>query len=76
MAIKRVPFLLILAALISLGIFSVKGFGKEEKPKAQDSNLVISEKINEILKNQQDIVKRLEDIREQLDIIRVRASRN
>lgn len=62
--------------VISLGIFSLKGFTKDQKSvKEQDDLSVVSEKVDEVLKNQQDIIARLKDIREQQDIIRVRASR-
>lgn len=73
---KRAWFLPLLAVtLISLGVFTLKGFGKEQRLDNKGDIDVISEKLDEILKNQQDIIGRLEDIREQQDIIRVRASR-
>ncbi len=66
---------LITLVAISLGVATIKGFCKEkENPKTQDIGAV-SEKIDEVLKNQQNIIVRLEDIRAQQDIIRVRASR-
>ena len=72
---KRTWFLSLLAiALISLGVFTLKGFGKEQRLNNKGDIDVISEKLDEVLKNQQDIIGRLEDIREQQDIIRVRAS--
>ncbi len=73
----RKAWLLSLVTLIvlSLGLVTIKGFCKEKKfPKAGDIR-VVSEKIDEVLKKQQDIIERLEDIRAQQDIIRVRASR-
>jgi len=69
-------FLVLLIALaVSLGFFTLKGFGREEKSVSGYDTRIISEKIDEVLKNQQDIIVRLEDIRSQQDIIRVRASR-
>jgi hypothetical protein len=62
--------------ILSLGVFSFRGFGKEEKPQNIDDIEILSEKIDQVLKNQQDIIQRLKDIRAQQDIIRVRASRN
>jgi len=65
---------LLLIFVISLGVFTLKSFGKEQY-KDQTDVSVLSEKIEEVLKNQQDIIVRLEDIRQQQDIIRIRASR-
>ena len=39
------------------------------------SNAVLSQKIDEILKNQKEILKRLEDMKEQLYVIKIRATR-
>ncbi|MDP6685966.1 MAG: hypothetical protein QGI05_03340 [Candidatus Omnitrophota bacterium] len=76
---KRAGFsVLFLVVVISLGILSAKGFGKDDYSdisKEERKLSVISEKIDEILKNQQDIITRLQDVQEQQDIIRVRASR-
>lgn len=72
---KKVGLLsLLLVVLTSLGIFTLKGFGKDQRLDNKGDINVISEKIDEILKNQQDIIARLQDIREQQDIIRIRAS--
>ncbi|MBU0759638.1 MAG: hypothetical protein KKC66_06130 [Candidatus Omnitrophica bacterium] len=72
---KKVWLLLpLVIALISLSVFTLKGFGKEQRLDNKGEIDVISEKLDEVLKNQQDIIGRLEDIREQQDIIRVRAS--
>ena len=60
---------------ISLGVFALKGLAKEQKLEKTKDLSAISEKIDELLKNQQDIIARLEDIRDQQDIIRIRASR-
>lgn len=72
---KRVWVLLLLIAIVvSLGVFTLKGFTGEQ---AGDENRLklISEKIDKLLKNQEDIIARLKDIREQEDVIRIRASR-
>ncbi len=67
---------LFLAIIISLGVFTFKGFGKEQKSSSNAKDIKeLSEKIDEVLKNQQDIIARLEDVRAQQDIIRIRASR-
>ena len=67
---------LFLAIIISLGVFTLKGFGREQKSSSNAKDIKeLSEKIDEVLKNQQDIIARLEDVRAQQDIIRVRASR-
>ena len=75
MARKAWLLSLIALVIISLGFSVLKGFGKEQKSEKGGSLAVISEKIDEILKNQQDIIERLKDIRAQQYIIRVRASR-
>jgi len=57
-------------------VFTLKGFGREQKSSSNAKDIKeLSEKIDEVLKNQQDIIARLEDVRAQQDIIRVRASR-
>ncbi|MFC1623744.1 hypothetical protein ACFL28_00285 [Candidatus Omnitrophota bacterium] len=66
---------LLIVMVISLGVFALKGFGKEKKLEEKNDSSAISEKIDEILKNQQDIIAQLEDIKKELDIIRIRASR-
>ncbi len=72
---KKIALTLFIVAAISLGIFTLKGFGKSQKLEKEGDSRVVSEKMEEVLKNQQDIIARLKDIREQQDIIRVRASR-
>ena len=75
MARKSCLLLILIVSLITLGVFAIKGFGKDEKSDKKEDLSIVSEKIEEVLKNQQDIITRLNDIREQQDIIRVRASR-
>ena len=65
---------LLVISILSLGFFTLKGFGKDQN-KGEGNLSDISEKIEEVLRNQKDIIVRLEDIRHQQDIIRVRASR-
>jgi len=72
---RRAFWLLFIVMVVSLGFFSLKGFGKEQKVRNNSDLRIVSEKIEEILKNQQDIITHLKDIREQQDIIRIRASR-
>lgn len=73
---RKIGFLLLfLVLVISLGFFTLRGFGKDQMAQGNMDMKIISEKIDEVLKNQQDIIARLKDIREQEDIIRVRASR-
>lgn len=59
------------AILVSLSVFTLNIFGKDD---SQDSAAKLSEKIDRVLKNQEDMIARLADIRQELDIIRVRAS--
>jgi hypothetical protein len=75
MARKALRLLLFLVVIISLGFFTLKGFGREQGFEKRQDLTAISGKIEKILRNQQDIITRLGDVREQLDIIRVRASR-
>ncbi len=67
--------MLLIVLVISLGFFTLKGFGREEKSIRGYDTRIISGKLDEVLKNQQDIIVRLKDIRSQQDIIRIRASR-
>lgn len=66
---------LLTVTLISLSVFTLKSFSKEQRSDNNGNIGVVSEKIDEILRNQKDIITRLQDIRDQQDIIRVRASR-
>ncbi len=75
MARKGFWLSLLVAMMISLGLFTLRGFGKDQRLENTQDLAAVSEKIEEVLKNQQDIIERLGDIRSQQDIIRVRASR-
>jgi len=72
---KTLRVSLLTVMLISLGFFTLKGFGRETSTSKDKDMAQVSEKVDEVLKNQQDIIARLEDIRQQQDVIRVRASR-
>jgi cell division protein ZapA (FtsZ GTPase activity inhibitor) len=73
---RKVWLLSLLAAiLVSLGIFTLNLFGKEDNIDSKSDIRIISEKIERVLKNQEDIIARLTDIRQELDVIRIRASR-
>lgn len=74
MAKKMLVLSLLAVTLVSLGAFALSGFGREQRSGNKGDIGVVSEKIDEVLKNQQDIIARLDDIRKQQDIIRVRAS--
>ncbi len=72
---RKIWILSLLAAiLVSLGIFTFNSFGKEDNASQKSDVTKFSEKIDKILKNQEDIIARLADIRQELDVIRVRAS--
>ena len=72
---KTLRVSLLTVMLISLGFFTLKGFSRETSTSKDKDMAQVSEKVDEVLKNQQDIIARLEDIRAQQDVIRVRASR-
>jgi len=63
------------AIIVSLGIFTFNTFGKDYNPDQNSDVTRLAEKIDRVLKNQEDIIARLTDIRQELDVIRVRASR-
>jgi hypothetical protein len=63
------------AILVSLSIFTLNIFGKENNQDPKNDATKLSERIDRVLKNQEDIIARLTDIRQELDIIKVRASR-
>ncbi len=63
------------AILVSLSMFSFNIFGRENSQYPKNEMAKLSEKIDSVLKNQEDIIARLTDIRQELDVIRVRASR-
>ena len=75
MARKAWLLSLVVVIVISLGVFALRGLAKEQGISKPVDLSAISEKIDELLRTQQDIIARLEDIRTQQDIIRVRASR-
>ena len=72
---KTLRVSLLTVMLISLGFFTLKGFSRETSTSKDKDMAQVSEKVDEVLKNQQDIIARLEDIRQQQDVIRIRASR-
>ena len=65
---------LLTAILVSLSIFTFNIFGREDNQGPKDDTAKFSEKIDRVLKNQEDIIARLAEIRQELDVIRVRAS--
>ena len=72
---KKIWILSLLAAIIvSLSVFTINIFGKEDIQGQKSDVTKLAEKIDRVLKNQEDIVARLTDIRQELDVIRVRAS--
>ncbi len=71
---RTLLFVLLAAIIVSLGAFTLKGFGGQEKSDDKIGLRLLSEKIDKVLQNQQDIIERLKDIRVQEDVIRVRAS--
>jgi len=76
MARKTLVVSIFLALVIFLGVFTLKGFTKETKSVGSNDISVLSEKIDTVLKNQQEIIEQLEGIKTELDIIKIRASRN
>lgn len=74
---RKVWILSLLAAiLVSLSVFTLNIFGKENSAGQKNDVARLSEKIDTVLQNQADIITRLADIRQELDVIRVRASRS
>ena len=70
---RKIWILSLLAAIIvSLSVFTFNLFGSES---TKNDVAMLSEKIDRILKNQEDIIARLTGISQELDVIRVRASR-
>jgi hypothetical protein len=65
---------LIAAIIVSLSVFAFNTFGKEEGQDSKNEIRQLSEKIDTVLKNQEGIIAQLTDIRQELDVIRVRAS--
>lgn len=72
---RKVWILSLLAAIIvSLSVFAFNTFGKEDSQDSKNEVKQLSEKIDTVLKNQADIIAQLADIKQELDVIRVRAS--
>lgn len=69
---KVIVLVVFLVMIVSLGLLANET--KRQSSDDKDRNF-LSEKIEEVLRNQQDIIERLKDIRVELDVIRVRASR-
>ena len=65
---------LLIAILVSLSVFAFNTFGKEDSHDSKNEIKQLSEKIDTVLKNQEGIIAQLTDIRQELDVIRVRAS--
>jgi hypothetical protein len=65
----------VIALFVALGVFVLAGFSSGEGISKNPTDFkALSEKIDKVLKNQEDIIERLKDIRAQEDIIRIRAS--
>ena len=72
---RKIWILSLLAAIIvSLSVFAFNTFGKEDSQDSKNEIKQLSEKIDTVLKNQEGIIAQLTDIRQELDVIRVRAS--
>ena len=72
---RKVWILSLLAAIIvSLSVFAFNTFGKEDGQDSRNEIRQLSEKIDTVLKNQEGIIAQLAGIRQELDVIRVRAS--
>ena len=72
---RKVWILSLLAAIIvSLSVFAFNTFGKEDGQDSKNGAKQLSEKIDTVLKNQANIIAQLADIKQELDVIRVRAS--
>jgi hypothetical protein len=72
---RKIGILSLLAAIIvSLSVFAFNTFGKEDGQDPKNEIKQLSEKINTVLRNQEGIIAQLTDIRQELDVIRVRAS--
>jgi len=65
---------LLIAILVSLSVFAFNTFGREDVQDPKNGINQLSEKIDTVLKNQEAIIAQLADIRQELDVIRVRAS--
>ena len=72
---RKVWILSLLAAiLVSLSVLAFNTFGKEDSQDSKNETRQLSEKIDTVLKNQENIIAQLTDIRQELDVIRIRAS--
>ena len=65
---------LVAAILVSLSVFTINIFGREDNQGQKSDVTKLAEKIDRVLKNQEDMIAQLTDIRQELDVIRVRAS--
>ena len=59
---------------MSLSVFAFNTFGGEDSQDSKNEIKQLSEKIDTVLKNQEGMIAQLADIRQELDVIRVRAS--
>lgn len=69
----KVPIILVAAALILVLGLQI-GFCQEKEEARLDAGTIIR-KLNEVLANQAEILKQFEEIKQELAIIKVRASR-
>ena len=71
---KKVIFVLIATVLI-FALGTQTGFSKDnEKEKAESDTTGIVQKLDEVLANQAEILKQFDEIKQELAIIKVRAS--
>jgi peptidoglycan hydrolase CwlO-like protein len=69
---KKVLTILSIVLILTLAGSSRTSFGKQTQA---TSDVAVQEKLDQVLKNQNNILAELKYLKEQIDIIRVRASR-
>jgi predicted anti-sigma-YlaC factor YlaD len=68
------PSIILVAVVLIFALRIEAGFG-QEKETIKIDRVVVMQKLDEILSNQDDIFKRLDQIEQELAVIKVRASR-
>ena len=65
----------VLSAILFLGVLTLNASSKEQYAEKRTDIGNVSHRLDELLKNQSEILTRLEDIKKELEVVKIRASR-
>ena len=70
---KKIMIMLVLAIVCTVSLAALSGIGSLNAEEA--GNTALSNKLNEVVENQKVILQKLDDMAEQIQIVKIRATR-